>query len=226
MPIASRGNVPRRESINWPLLVLVGLVVFSVRKSLPLPATGKAGAKRMPRPGVEWSDDDALAFTQAVKAAGVPVDAALQVYAAESGLDPQASSGIAWGLAQFVGKTLKGLGWQRSAAEFGGLTVAEQAPWVTKLLKAQVAMLGRAPSSALDLYVLNFWPAAARAGYDVILVRDSRVAKEREAYEKNKGLDRARKGYITRGDLQTSLDRVVHLPALGRVQAQIRRLAA
>lgn len=218
--------MPRRESINWPLLVLVGLVVLNVRKSLPLPAAGKTGAKRMPRPGVEWSDDDALAFTQAVKAAGVPVDAALQVYAAESGLDPQASSGIAWGLAQFVGKTLKGLGWQRSAAEFGGLTVAEQAPWITKLLKAQVAMLGRVPNSALDLYILNFWPAAARAGYDVILVRDSQVAKERQAYAANKGLDRAGKGYITRGDLQTSLDRVVHLPALGRVQAQIRRLAA
>jgi hypothetical protein len=159
--------------------------VFSVRKQLPLPA-GKTGAKRMPRPSVEWSDDDAKAFVAAVKAAGVPVDAALNVYAAESGLDPQASSGIAWGLAQFVGKTLKGLGWQRSAAEFGGLSVAEQAPWITKLLKAQVAMLGRVPSSALDLYVLNFWPAAARAGYDVILVRDSRVAKERAAYEANK----------------------------------------
>ena len=180
----------------------------------------------MPRPGVEWSDDDARAFTAAVKAANVPVEAALQVYAAESGLDPQASSGIAWGLAQFVGPTLKGLGWQRSAAEFGGLSVAEQAPWIAKLLRQQVAMLGRVPSSALDLYILNFWPAAARAGYDVILVRDSQVAKERQAYAKNKGLDRAGKGYITRGDLQTSLDRVVHLPALGRVQAQIRRLAA
>lgn len=215
----------RRDGINWPLLVLVGLVVFSARKRLPLPA-GKTGAKRMPRPNVEWSDDDALAFTAAVKAAGVPVEAALQVYAAESGLDPQASSGIAWGLAQFVGKTLKGLGWQRSAAEFGGLSVAEQAPWIAKLLKQQVAILGRVPSSALDLYVLNFWPAAARAGYDVVLVRDSQVAKERQAYAANKNLDRAGKGYITRGDLQTSLDRVVHLPALGRVQAQIRRLAA
>lgn len=215
----------RRDSINWPLLVLVGLVVFSVRKKLPLP-TGKTGAKRMPRPGVEWSDDDALAFTTAVRAAGVPVDVALHVYAAESGLDPQASSGISWGLAQFIGKTLKGLGWQRSAAEFGGLSVAEQAPWITKLLRDQVRMLGRVPSSALDLYVLNFWPAAARAGYDVILVRDSQVAKEREAYEANKGFDRQRKGYITRGDLQAALDRVVHLPALGRVQAQIRRLAA
>ena len=218
--------MPRqRDSINWPLLVLVGLVVFGARTKLPLP-TGKTGAKRMPRPGVEWSDDDARAFVAAVKAANVPVEAALNVYAAESGLDPQASSGIAWGLAQFVGRTLKGLGWQRSGAEFGGLSVAEQAPWITRLLKSQVAMLGRAPSSALDLYVLNFWPAAARAGYDVILVRDSRVAKEREAYAKNKNLDRAGKGYITRGDLQTSLDRVVHLPALGRVQAQIRRLAA
>lgn len=218
--------MPRqRDSINWPLLVLVGVVVFSARRRLPLP-TGKTGAKRMPRPGVEWSDDDAKAFVAAVRAAGVPVDAALNVYAAESGLDPQASSGIAWGLAQFVGPTLKGLGWQRSAAEFGGLSVAEQAPWIMKLLKQQVAMFGRVPSSALDLYILNFWPKAARAGYDVILVRDSQVASERRAYEKNKGLDRTGKGYITRGDLQTSLDRVVHLPALGRVQAQIRRLAA
>jgi hypothetical protein len=175
---------------------------------------------------VQWSDDDAKAFVSHVQALGVPLEAALQVYAAESGLDPQASSGIAWGLAQFTGKTLKWLGWQRSAAEFGGLTVAEQAPWIGKLLKAQVAMLGRVPNSALDLYVLNFWPKAARAGYDVILVRDSREAQERAAYEANKGFDRASKGYITRGDLQTALDRVVHLPALAKVQEQIRRLAA
>lgn len=217
--------MPRSEKINWPLLMLVGLVVVGVRRSLPLP-TGQAGAKRRPRPNVEWSDDDAKAFVAAVKAAAVPVDLALQVYAAESGLDPQASSGIAWGIAQFTGRTLKSFGWQRSAAEFGGLSVAEQAPWITQLLKSQVSMLGRVPSSALDLYVLNFWPAAARAGYDVILVRDSREARERQAYEKNKGFDRAGKGYITRADLQSSLDRVVHLPALGRVKDQIRRLAA
>jgi len=217
--------VRRESSINWPLLVLVGLVVFGASKRLPLP-TGKTGAKRRPRVDVQWSDEDARAFVAHVQALGVPLEAALQVYASESGLDPQASSGIAWGLAQFTGKTLKGLGWQRSAAEFGGLSVAEQAPWIGKLLKAQMAMLGRVPSSALDLYVLNFWPKAARAKYDVILVRDSREALERQAYEKNKGLDRTGKGYITRGDLQTALDRVVHLPALGRVQAQIRRLAA
>lgn len=215
----------RESSINWPLLVLVGLVVFGASKRLPLP-TGKTGAKRRPRVDVQWSDEDAKAFVAAVKSTSVPVDYALQLYAAESGLDPQASSGIAWGLAQFIGSTLKSLGWQRSAAEFGGLSVAEQAPWIAKLLKAQVAMLGRVPSSALDLYVLNFWPKAARAGYDVILVRDSREARERQAYEKNKSLDRTGKGYITRGDLQTALDRVIHLPALGRVQAQIRRLAA
>lgn len=217
--------MPQREGINWPLLLLIGFVVYQNRKPIALPPL-QAGRARMPRLDVEWSDADAKAFLAAVKAAGVPMDVVLPVYASESGLDPAASSGGSWGLPQFVKTTLRQLGWKRPPNEFAQLSVAEQSPWIARLLKSQVATLGRIPQTALDLYVLNFWPSAARRGEDVVLVRDSRDALERQAYAKNKNLDRGSKGYITRGDLQTSLDRVVHLPALSKVRAQIRRLAA
>ena len=216
--------MPRRDAIPWGLVVLGLALAYASRSSSP--STSNLPAKRMPRAGVRWSDDDVRAFVSAVEASGVPVDYALHVYAAESGLDPMASSGISWGLPQFIGQTLRAMGWSGKAADFGLLSVREQAPYVGKLLRTQVATLGRVPTSPVDLYAVNFWPASARSGSDVILVRDSLDAKERDAYQKNQGLDRAKKGYITRGDLQTSLDRVVRLPALARVQDQIRRLAA
>lgn len=166
------------------------------------------------------------AFRAAVEASGVPIDAALQVYASESGLDPAASAGTAWGLPQFSASTLRGIGWKDPPARFADLSVAQQAPWIGRLLKSQVAYLGYVPQSAVELYAVNFWPAAARRREDVILVRDSQDARERDAYVKNAGLDRARKGWISREDLQVSLNRVAKLPALERARAQARRLAA
>lgn len=162
----------------------------------------------------------------AVQASGVPLDVVLQVYAAESGLDPAASSGSAWGLAQFTEQTLRGLGYRGDGSTFGTLGVAAQGPWIARLLKSQVGYLGFTPQDAVDLYAVNFWPVAAKGKQDVILVRDSRDAKERAAYAANAGLDRQKKGTITREDLRARLDRFAKLPALERARAQARRLAA
>lgn len=200
---------------GWGALLL--LVAMVSRSS--------SSAKRRPR-DVHWSDDDMRAFKSAVEASGVPLDVALQVYASESGLDPAASAGTAWGLPQFIESTLRGLGWKDAPSRFAQLSVAQQAPWIGRLLKSQVAYLGYVPQTAVELYAVNFWPAAAKRREDVILVRDSQDARERRAYAANAGLDRARKGWIAREDLQVSLNRVSKLPALERARAQARRLAA
>lgn len=172
-----------------------------------------------------WSDDDMRAFLAAVQGAGVPVDTVLPVYAAESGLDPAASSGIAWGLAQFTEPTLRGFGWRNGGPAFGGLTVAQQAPYIGRLLKTQVTTLGRVPTDSVDLYAVNFWPESAKRGDQIILMRDSRVAKERAAYAGNRNLDKARKGWIDRDDLKAALERAPK-SVLEHARAQARRLAA
>lgn len=200
----------------WGWAALLGLLLLS-----------RGDSKRRPTAaGARWSDEDMRAFVKAVEASGVPLDAALQVYAAESGLDPAASSGIAWGIPQFTAQTLRGLGYSGDGPSFGRLSVAEQAPWIGRLLKSQVAYLGYTPQDAVDLYAVNFWPLGARGHTEVIVVRDSVNARERTAYQKNAGLDRAKKGTITRDDLRVSLARVAKLPALAKAREQARRLAA
>ena len=203
----------RRSSPSWGWALLLGLLLSR--------SSGKRRAK-----DVTWSDDDMKAFVKAVDAAGVPLDAAFEVYASESGLDPAASSGNAWGIAQITGQTLRGLGYPSDGASFGGLSVAEQAPWIGRLLKSQVAYLGYKPRDAVDLYAVNFWPKAAKTREEVILVRDSKDAREAGAYRANAGLDRAKKGTITRDDLRVSLQKIARLPALARAREQARRLAA
>lgn len=188
-------------------------------------ARSNTGKRRATTAGGKWSDDDMRAFLAALPA-GMSPDVVLPVYASESGLDPAASSGIAWGIAQMIEQTLRGVGWKSGGPAFGRLSVREQAPYVGRLLASQVRTLGFVPTDPVDLYAVNFWPESARRRDDVILMRDSKVAKERAAYAKNHNLDRARKGWISREDLRESLARVKNLPALVRAQQQIRRLAA
>lgn len=205
-----------RSTPNLGWLVLLGLFLLAKGDGKVRPSAARG----------RWSDDDMRAFLAAVVPTGVPVDAVLHVYASESGLDPQASSGIAWGIAQFTEQTLRGLGWKGSGPSFGSLSVAEQAPYVGRLLKSQANYLGFVPRDAVDLYAVNFWPESARRRDDVILMRDSQVAKERNAYAKNRDLDRDKKGWISRGDLAVSLARTEKSPVLLAAQQQARRLAA
>lgn len=207
-----------RSSPNFSLpgwAILLGLLLLS-----------RAGSKRKPAVNVAWSDEDMRAFRKAVEASGVPLDAALQVYAAESGLDAAASSGAAWGIAQITAQTLRGIGYGGDGPSFGTLSVADQAPWIGRLLKSQVAYLGYTPQTAVDLYAVNFWPKAAKLREDVIVVRDSKDPREAAAYRGNAGLDQKKKGWITRDDLRVRLDKFGKLPALMRAREQARRLAA
>lgn len=201
-----------RKSEGFALLVGLVLVGIAFR-----------GAKRGARASSfrPWSDHDALAFVDAMTGTGVPLEALLAVYAAESGLDPHASSGIAWGICQAIESTLKGVGWfakHKRASEFGKLTVAEQAPWVARVVAAQIRMIGYTPTNALDLYVANFSPLAARNRSDVIYRAGSL------AYDKNRALDVDKKGHIDRSDLNRALERAVKSEPYLVTIAQIRRL--
>lgn len=189
------------------LLVLVGVYARPKRR-------GAAGS----RPVIEWADHEMRAFIDEVEPIGVPLEAVLQVYTAESGLDPKASSGIAWGIPQLTARTLKDLGWSKPGREFGKLGVAQQAPWIAKLLAYQARMIGFVPKNALDLYVANFKPAAFAKDEQILYRSPS------DAYNKNAGLDRAKKGYIERDDLRPGLESARFSQTYQRAIAQLERL--
>lgn len=191
------------------LLLVVGLYSRPKRRGAQASAAVKA-----------WSDHEMRTFIDEVGPIGVPLDAALLVYTAESGLDPKASSGIAWGIAQITARTLKDLGWNKPGRDFGKLTLAQQIPWVAKLLAYQARSIGFVPKTALDLYVANFKPAAF-AAKEEILYREGT-----EGYRRNASLDRDHKGYIERNDLKPSLERARFTQTYQRAIAQLERLQA
>ena len=170
------------------------------------------------RAGVRWTDREMRLFADEVASIGVPPEAALLVYTSESGLDPTASSGPAFGIPQLTAGTAKAIGWQSRIADFGKLSVADQIPWIGRLLAYQARSIGFLPKTASDLYVVNFCPRAAREGDDVLYRRGS------IAYAKNAQLDRTGKGYISRGDLDESLRRAEQSTTYRAALAQLRRI--
>jgi hypothetical protein len=169
---------------------------------------------------VEWSDHDMRAFIEQTSSIGLPLEAALLVYTSESGLDPTASSGLAWGIPQLTQIAAKQIGWTRPVREFATLTVAQQAPWIAKLQAAQIRMIGYTPKDALELYVANLSPKAAKARSEVIYREGT------DAYAKNANLDRDHKGYIAAADLKVSLNQAAQTETYKRAVAQLRRLNA
>lgn len=167
---------------------------------------------------VRWTDGEMQAFIAEMKPLGIPLADSLLVYTAESGLDPEASSGIAFGIPQLTQIAAKQIGWTRPLKEFGGLTVAQQVPWIGKLQASQIRMIGYVPKTALELYVANFSPKAAAARSEVIYRAGT------ASYEKNRNLDRDRKGYIAAADLQVALDRAKSTTTYQDALAQMERL--
>ena len=208
---ASRPTGSKVAKLNWEMAVIALLVIGVATKA------SRRGAKPS-TPAIRWTDSEMATFIEQVAPIGVPLEAALKVYAAESGLDPHASSGIAWGLCQAIGSTLKALGWQRAAKEFGTLSVAQQAPWIAKLLAYQARAIGFVPDNAIDLYVANFSPLAAKMHANVLYREGT------QAYAKNRGLDHGAKGYIDRGDLALALGKAESSDAYKNAVAQLRRL--
>ncbi len=172
--------------------------------------------------GPEWSDEEMFIFANHVRRTGVRVADALAVYTAESNLDPKATSGVAWGIPQMTAATLKDLKWSEPASDFAKLSVADQAPWIEQLLEYQKKIIGFTPQNALDLYVANFSPAAAKSKANIIY--DSRKPSELAAYEANAGLDTAHKGYIDRADLKAYLKSWVESDTYARALEQLQKV--
>jgi hypothetical protein len=162
-------------------------------------------------------------FAHTIKQTGVPVEAALAVYTSESNLNPAAVSLTnASGLAQIMPATLRDIGYSDTPAEFRKLGVADQAPWVQKLLEYQIKIIGFTPKKALDLYVANFSPAAARSKSFVIY--DSKKPAELAAYNANSGLDSKGKGNIDRNDLAAYLRSWVDSDTYRRALEQLQKV--
>ena len=196
----------------WIALAIVLLAVGS--KTIPK-RRGASGS----RDAMKWTDQEMRTFIAEVGPTGVPLAAALNVYTAESGLDPKASSGIAFGICQLTQIAAKQIGWTRPLREFGQLTLAQQIPWVAKLIVSQIKMIGYTPKTALELYVANFSPKAAAA-------RSERIYEAgTKAYERNASLDRDHKGYIAASDLQVSLNRAKSSQTYKDAIAQLERLS-
>jgi len=151
-------------------------------------------------PSYKWTSEDAKAFRFAIEPIMDPVEV-LRVYVCESGLNPHAQNGVAFGLCQATLSTLRVIGWKSSGANFAKLTVSQQVPYCRTLIQKQIDAIGYKPTNAQELYVANLSPLAAKKRSSVIYKAPSK------AYEGNKGLDRGKKGYITPDDLGAAITR-------------------
>jgi len=149
----------------------------------------------------------------------------LNVMALESGIDPSAhnKNGNASGLLQFMPKTLKGLGFQGTHADFRSLSAIQQLDFVKKLIQNNMRYNGGPFKSAAQYYVANFLPVALRLPgikqedpKTIIVAKDPIVPHlpnvslemEKEFYEANPILDFDHDGFITYGDIQSILKSV------------------
>lgn len=196
------------------LLILLALAVLAGGSS-----GGGSGGKRMPRP-MAWSDDEMRLYISLLSPLGVDLEKYLVMLAAESGLDPQASSGSAWGLNQAQGPLLRAAGWKLAPAAFAGLSVKEQLPLVARMLKIQLGGIGYTPQTGAEFWRMNLSPKAAKERANVIYSRADNPA----AYAGNKGLDQGAKGFIDMNDLAVVFERQARRPLVTRHWAQMRRL--
>ncbi len=155
---------------------------------------GQAGSKDMP---AEWVKD--LDFIKAVKGTAKSLNCSyidlLACMAFETGrtFNPAIRNSIgATGLIQFIKPTAISLG--TTTDELAGMTRVEQMQWVEKYFKkGPVAKV--AQPQLEDLYMQILWPVAVGKDLDYVLFKEPT-----KAYEQNKGLDKEKKGYVTKRD--------------------------
>lgn len=193
-------------------LVLVGLVAYEKRRKVVPTRPGKFA----------WSQNEMQKFVDEIGPLGVPLPAVLAVYTCESGLDPKASSGSAWGICQMSQVAAKALNFPGKASDFGKLSLLDQIPWCARLIASQIRMIGRVPKDATEVYWANFAPGP--------MSRNERICYRRGSagYEKNKPLDYDGKGFIDVDDLthyltkcQSSDTYKQALLLLGKVQRNV-----
>jgi hypothetical protein len=157
-------------------------------------------------------------FVRECEPTRVSLENYLLVLFSESGLDPAASSGVAWGLNQAQGPLLRAAGYTREPSTFTELGVSDQMPFVGRMLRQQIREVGHVPESAEELWRMNLSPAAERSQSDVIYSRGTRN------YDANAALDANRDGVITLSDLAARLAPVRAGAAFQRHLAQLRRV--
>lgn len=106
----------------------------------------------------------------------------------------------ATGLIQFIESTAKGLG--TTTARLSTMSAVQQLDYVEKYYKplaSRIRNLG-------DAYMAVLWPAAIGRPDSFVMWERDTGPYQRE-YAANSGLDREKKGYITRGDAVSVVDR-------------------
>jgi len=130
-----------------------------------------------------------------------PVDMASVMYS-ESGLSPKAKNphADANGLIQFMGDTLRGLGWTKGSDAFRELSAVEQLDWVERYYQPHASA---GLESAARLYLATFLPALLRNehSHDETFVLCAERGPLAWAYAANKAFDPHGNGHITLGDL-------------------------
>jgi len=154
---------------------------------------------------------------------GMKPEDILNVMAVESGFktDAHNESGNASGLTQFMPKTLKGLGFKGTHADFRDLAAEQQLDYVEAFIKNLTSINGGPLTSAAQYYVGNFVPAALRIkgvrdrDQNAIIAEEFpmrphipnvSIQEEKGIYAANRGLDFDKNGKITYGDIEKVLE--------------------
>lgn len=155
-----------------------------------------------------------IKFVEMSNRLGAKPEDLAKVINSESGFDSKATNVqggrvIAKGLNQLVKSTAKSLGLSDQDWEtYENFPPEEQLKYVEKFFNSVGKATGVSGkwNSATQLYVANFAPKYVRQAADPNTVLYSKKDNF-DAYDKNKGLDRDGKGYITAGDLARSANR-------------------
>lgn len=158
-------------------------------------------------PGIGKVDQTFLRTLAAIADAhGWNIDGIAGVISHESGFNPSAHNPqpgqTATGLIQFTESTARSLG--TSTAALHGMTAIQQLPYVTSFFARTLHPIPQDPSD----YILATYGRGDLIGQPdatVIDRADSDDPAEAQRYRVNSALDRTGKGYITVGDLRSSL---------------------
>ncbi len=158
------------------------------------------------------SDNFWIKFVAMCNRLGAKPEDLAKVINSESGFDPHATNVqdgkiIAKGLNQLTEKTAEALGMSESEwKNYENFPAEEQLKYVEKFFKSVGNMTGvdKKWDSPTQLYMANFAPKYVRKSSDPNTVIYSAKANPDE-YNKNKGLDKDKKGYISAGDLSRSV---------------------
>jgi hypothetical protein len=159
---------------------------------------------------------------------GWNVDGLAAIISHESGFRPDIRNPTpgqtATGLIQFIESTARRLG--TTTADLARMTAEQQLPFVEKFFV--MTLQGRKPTDPADYILAPYGRPDLQGKPDATVVdrRDSDNAAEAMRYRVNAGLDAAKKGFITAGDLRASLRRTIAAAGGRRVEVPPGALGA